>query len=203
MHFSAQMNLAFRAVEIIGQLLKNHYVKFDALPKKELYLRAAKVSLRGLNFLVDSISEDTEYLSDLVKQIDPKIDNEKDARKAVFHLAYSIIFAFIKTISQFTGTDDLSQTYDDVLKDYNDLIFKVIDISIKLDFYDDFPMKELRALAKDCKNNHLALATIRSLVQYRMYMRPIDSIQEKQQICDAIGITMQKTRVIEQKSVKS
>lgn len=198
--FAAQMNLAFRSVEIVGQLLKNHFATLEAEPKKKLFSNAVSVSLKGLNLLANTISEDADALSELVRQIDPKIKTKEDAEKSVFHLACMIVFSFIKTTSKFTGASELARTYEDVRCECNGAAFRIVDLSIKLDFFEGFPMKDLQELVEECQDNHIAMAAIRSLVKYRLYMRPLDDFRQKQQICDAVGISLQKQLLIEKKA---
>jgi hypothetical protein len=209
MEFGAHANLAYRSSEILGQLLKNHHVRFDAGPKQEIYKRAVNVGLRCLNVLIEGLAQNSDGLVAVVLTLNEKIDKAHDqaelkkmAQKAIFQLCYKIIFSFIKTITNFTGADSLSRTYEDVLIDCNETIYKVIDLSIRMDFFEGFPMKNLEAVAEDCEANHLAMAILRNLVTYRLYMRPLDDYQKKQKICQAVGITMRDQLLIEKKSEK-
>ncbi len=196
----AQINLAHRTIEIIGQLLKNHYVSFDAEPKKDLYIKSVELGLRCLNFIIDHISGDVDDLVDLIRENNKFIETEKEAKKAVFSLASILIFSFIKNITQFTGADSLSKTYEDVLKEKNTLVYDVVGLSTKLDFFEGFPMVDLKGLANSCNDNHLAMTTIRNLVKYRLYMRPISDYKTKDQICSTVGIEYKKQHMIQLKS---
>ena len=157
--------------------------------KKELFSAAANVSFRALNVLMSRIIDDLDNLPDRVAQMAPEIINEKQVKKAIFLLATVIVCAFIKSTSKYTGADTLSKTYEEVLEKNETLIFRVLDFSIKLDYFDSFPLSELRDLVKECRNNKLVMTTLRHLVKYRLYMRPIEDYKIRQQICDIVGLS--------------
>jgi hypothetical protein len=187
--FSARLDAGWRSAEIIGQMLKNHFAKFDAGPKRELYLAGSLVMLRMLNTFLNLFMKDTEALASSLKAKIPTIETEKDARRAVFGIANFFVCGLIKACSKNLGTDTLSKTYEDVTKQEDTTIFRVLSLTIKLDAFEKFPMEELRALAEECKDNKLAMTTLRFLVRIRLYMRPIEDRGHHQQICDAIGLS--------------
>lgn len=194
-----QLNIAFRSIEIIGQLLKNHFVSFDGNTKKDLYIKATKLGMKCLNLFIEHLSNDSDLLLEHILKNDKKIETEKDAQKAIFSLASLITFSFIKAMSQYTGSEDLSKTYEDVAKENDQLALKIIILSTKLDFFDAFPINDLKNIALSSKHNHLAMMTLKSLVKYRLYMRPIDDYKKKQQICSSVGIDLDRQLVIQNK----
>ena len=196
---SAQLNISLRSMEIMGQLLKNHYAKFDAAPKRDLYLASSGVALRVLSVLMSFLTDDLDILAAMIRQRAPNSDSEKAAKKAIFSLATWMTVTFIRANSKFTGAETLSRTYEDVLEHHKSTIFEILDLAIKLDFVDNFPMRELQDLAKKCCDDKLAMTVLRRLVLNRIYMRPIKDFKERQQICDAVGLTMAKQITIEQK----
>lgn len=203
MDFSAQLSTGFRSMEIIGQLLKNHYAKFDAKPKRELYTAAANVTFRCLNVLMIALSNDLDALADLAKQSNKRIESDKEAKKAVFSLAHMFVFNFIKSTSKYTGADTLSKTYEEVLAQNDSLNYKILDLSVKLDSCESFPIESLREVVSACGENKLALTTVRNLVKYRLYMKPIEEYKQRQQICDAVGISLKNQLLIEKKSASA
>ena len=204
----AQINLAFRSMEIIGQLLKNHYVRFDAEPKKELHTKAVNLGMKSLNVLISHLSDDLDGLvaylctedQEEFKSARERLEAEKDAKKAIFGFAALIVFSFIKATSQYTGADTLAKTYEDILQENDQFIYKAIDLSIKLDFFDSFPMAELKGLVPEFSHNHLAATVVKNLVKYRLYMRPLDDLVRKQQICDTVGISLKTQLLLKDKN---
>jgi len=208
MDFSAHAHLAHRTAEILGQLLKNHHMRFEAQQKKELYLRTINLGLRCLNVLIESVSENQEALVNLFNSRVPnekrvKKENERKlAEKAIFNYCHYIVGGFIKTLSNFTGSDLLAKTYHDVLSENDKEIYSLIDFSIKLDVSSAFPIGDLDQVKKKFEANFLATSVLRSLVRHRLYMKPVAKADIKQRICDKMGITMEEGIQLSQKGKK-
>ena len=130
----------------------------------------------------------TPAIHDQVSEICKNLNIKENANIIVF-LSYMFIFNLIKATSKFTGAENLSKTYKDALDVRSETVHKILDLSIKMDCFEQFPMQELKNLMGECANNHLAMATVQSLVKYRLYMRPLDEFKQKQQICSTVGIT--------------
>lgn len=207
LELSVQLNLAIRSTEILGHLLKNHYVKFDAEPKKKIFILAVNAALKSLNVLIGLLADDVDALTEQLKDRCQISDDDKSAKKyakrIVFGLANLIAFSIIKSTSQYTGAENLSRIYEEILKSNEALAYKFVDFSIKLDTETGFPLTEMRNLVKDCQDNYLAMSLIRNLVGYRLYMRPIDDYRKKQQICDSVGIKIPKQIALQKKGKKA
>lgn len=200
--FTSQLNVAFRTVEIAGQLLKNHYATFDGTVKRDLYVSAINAAFRSLNVVIGVFVDNSDALSEWIAQTDPKFKDDAELKRIVFMILNSVIFNFIKTTSRFTGTENLRMTYAEVLKDHEQsLAFQILDFSIKLDSFSDFPMDDLNSLTHKCSKNFAALTILRNMVKHRLYMRPVANFREHQQICNAVGISTARQLLIEQKSV--
>lgn len=196
--YMAQTRLAYRSAEILGQLLKNHAYRFAAQPKKDLYLKSLNVGLRNLNQLIQLIADNQDVLVELIEQrfrgnsgkVEEITKFKRDVQKLVFNLAASIAFGMVKATAKVNGATTLSRTYEDILKENDALIYKVVDLAIKLDFFENFPTKELEKVYSECKDNNLAKTVVSNLVRYRLDMRPIDDFKLKQKVCDLVGISL-------------
>tara|TARA_Y100000034_G_scaffold135976_1_gene210082 strand:- start:227 stop:2929 length:2703 start_codon:yes stop_codon:yes gene_type:complete len=199
----SKINIAFKSIEIIGQLLKNHYATLDAEPKKELYKKALDLGLRTLNVFIENLAADPEPLFEHLKQQGKNVDVEKNRHRAIFGFASLVVFGVIKNISQATGAYELSKTYEDVISNDRLSIYETILLATKMDFPNEFPIKEMKKLVSSLSNNHLAINTIRGLTVNRLYMRPIDDYQTHQQICNTVGLKINKQILIEEKGRKA
>lgn len=197
--FGEQIILAFRTMEIIGQLLKNHAYKLDAEPKQEMFTKATNLSMRSLNALVDHFLEPDQLLEFIQSEESANIESEEEAKEIVFSLAHLIITCFIKATANFTGAEMLRKTYEKSLESNGNKAFKFVNLSIGLDHYQEPPLAELKQIANDCKTDFLAMSALRSIVQGWLRMRPMQDIKKKQMICDTVGISLKKQRQIENK----
>lgn len=201
--FGEKIILAFRTVEIIGQLLKNHAYKLDAGPKQEMFTKATNLSMRGLNALVDHFLDPDQLVEFIQSEDSASLENEEEAKEIIFSLAHLIITCFIKATANFTGAEMLRKTYEKSLESNNSKALRFINLSIGLDNYQEPPLAELKRIANDCKTDFLATSALRSIVQGWLRMRPMQDIQKKQMICDTVGISMKKQRQIENRKIRS
>ena len=77
----------------------------------------------------------------------------------------------------------------------------MIDISIKLNYFKDFPFKEIKELMEESFNNYMPITVLKMMVINYLYMFPT-SISEKQKICALLGISVQFQQIIDNKSTQ-
>lgn len=209
MDYVAHANLAYRTTEIMGQLLKNHWATFSLEQKKELYKEAMAVSMRCLNVWVEHLAKEKDELAKyVIQKISEKNSKnldaarmEKQAKRMIFTLSAQVVFCYLKVISQFTGVEDLKRVYDVVLKENPESTLKILTLSIKMDFFDKFPIEELVEIAKEYKSDQMIMRILAWMVRHRLYMRPIDDFKLKQRICDAVGVSVSDQLNIQKRSV--
>ena len=94
------------------------------------------------------------------------------ATKALMDVASIWIVAIIKTVSHSVGMEELSETYGEVLTAHRDILaVQIIDASIRLDHFGDFPTVLMERLARQTRHNFLAFKTLRNLllVHFQLY----------------------------------
>ncbi len=64
---------------------------------------------------------------------------------------------------------------------------KLIDLSVKLDYFSKFPMPETEALATELEHRVFARALLRDLVWFHLYLFPVD-YKTKQRACGLLNI---------------
>lgn len=77
----------------------------------------------------------------------------------------------------------------------------LLDVAIKLDHFRPFPEKEIIVLNNRLSGNFFAASLLKQLVINYMYLYPCD-YKVRQRICDKLGITVEKTRMLEDKTKK-
>jgi len=210
--YISRLNLTFKTIEILGQILKNHYGSLKGTQKLGLVEEAYNMGLRSLssffaifkadvNPLVHEIQEIIEQMKKTKeegngqgkKREESKEEIEKLARRILFEMCSGVSYQFIKKISGFVGSEKLALTFEDIKQKIQLNSIELIDISIKLDFFSSFPINEIKLLNNKFSKNILAGYLLRRLVVDHLYMFPV-KYQDKQRICNDLNIPMQIQR---------
>ncbi|MBL1215785.1 MAG: hypothetical protein HND52_20625 [Ignavibacteriae bacterium] len=200
-----ELNLAFKSIEILGQILKNHFGSIKGQQKKEIGEEAYFVGLRAINSFFDILSNNLDTIVGEIEKIISKksitdIEEKKvHARKSLFGFCTLLAFIFIKRISESIGTLNLSETFNEILKDHPYNSVHLIDISIKLDHFHKVPIDDLKNLKDIFKKNYLSTTIIRRLVIDHLYMFPVE-YQDRQKICSLLNIPIEDQILIIEKS---
>ncbi len=203
----SQLNLAFKTIEILGQILKNYHSSLRGDPKYALAQEAYYLGLRSLSPLFTVIKENTDYIVRLIRifikknKLGDKNRIQETSRRLLFTLCAMLCYGFIKKISYSIGSEHLSETFKQ-LKEKNDITsVHLVDVAIKLDFYKDFPYSDIKELKKRIGYNLLPYSLLRQMVFDYLYMFPT-SVQERQEIAGLLGIEMAAQRLIQMKSTQ-
>lgn len=205
--FVSELNLAFKTVEILGQILKNYHSSLRGGPKFALAEEAYYLGLRSLNPFFTILKENADYVARLIgiyikkKKLVDADRIEETSRKLVFILCAMLCYGFIKKISHSVGSEHLSETFKQ-LREKNDInSVHLVDAAIKLDFYRAFPYGDIQELRKRIANNLLPYSILRQMVLDYLYMFPTN-VRDKQRICSLLGISMDTQRLIAVRSTQ-
>ncbi|GAB3335123.1 ATP-binding protein [Larkinella ripae] len=203
----SKLNLSFKMLEVLGQILKNNYGKISNQVLYSIVDESYFLGLRTLNIFFKSLEGNIDSLINQIVQIlseknyDSKLKIEQAAKRILFVIVSEITYGFVKQISESSGTQDLERIYKEVLSknDYNSV--KLIDFSIKLDHFRNFPNSEMKKLHGDFLKIPLATDIMRRMVIDYLYLFPTTTDQ-KQRILNYLGIPMSFQRKIEFDSSK-
>ncbi len=178
--------MSIKSFELLGQITKKYWGSIPGDKKLEYAEATFNLALRTLNFYFKSIGENKEGVVDWIrilvdkKKIKDSLEIKEFSKKFIFHLCYITSFSIIRRVSSAIGHVELGQTYRDLLEKNPCNSYKLIDLSIKLDFF-TFPFKDLEALMNDkqIKKNYLAKFLIQNLVYtyLRLYEESPDDRQ--------------------------
>ena len=206
----AQINSSVKAVEIIGQILRNRHGNLTKSQLTDLAEASIDVGLRFLdfylNFHASSENEIIQLISELIES-DSRIPNEqitKVARNFYVHMCYEITFAVLKKISFSVGSDKLVGIFDEIVQKNDDsAALQLINLAIKFEFTEEIPFELLDKMTVDFKSNFVAKRMMQQIVVQHLYLHHV-SRTDKQKIADLIGIPMDRQRQIQgQKKLKS
>ncbi len=203
----SELNVAFKTIEILGQVLKNYSGSLKREMKLELGKAAYMLGLRSLNPFYLILAKNRKNLINWIGHmigrghLSEKDIDDSEYRVMVFSIFAALSYGFIKVISSSVGSERLSPTFKEILDTHNLTSVSLIDASIKLDFYKNFPYEDLRKVKEKVEGNILPHALLREMVREYLYMFPT-SYKDRQRICELVGITMMEQRMIEQASTQ-
>ena len=201
------LNLAFKTIEILGQLVKNYHGAVLKDSTIDLATETYLISLRALkSFFVfienhlDAIVNEikTEIVS---KHLTEKDEKEKFSREMLFFICTLVSFGFIKKVSNSIGAENLGEVYQKVYERYSINSVNLINASITMDFSFSFPFAQISKIKNIFGHHHLVLNLLRQMATEYLYMFPTE-YNEKQKICKALDISMDTQRLIDATSTQ-
>jgi hypothetical protein len=198
-----QLNLAFKLIEILGEVTKNYAGSLDGDISDKLIKYTYGLGLRSLKNIISMFEENHELLiNHIVENINKKymVNNEnikKEVSKSVFMLVSAISTDSIKKIAKAIGTKDLKKTYKEISNAYPDnKSYEIIKTAIDLSFVGGLNnesklIKFHKQLEKD--KNLLANSTLKHLVLDHLYMFENDH-SKKTSICKQLGISTDSSK---------
>lgn len=203
------LRLSIKALQVLGQVGKNYYGSLTILQLHELIEEAYLLGLRTINSFISFLESNTdavvyfvsERLSEILKEKNINIDEEKKndmAKKLTFSLCLMVVGSFIQRISSAVGTEKLNETYKELYGKYDWNSIKLIDVSIRLDQYHYFPIKEIIEANKTLKKKKLSNIVLKILVKFYLEMYPVSTIN-LQKVASELGLEMKTLRLIAHK----
>jgi predicted MPP superfamily phosphohydrolase len=195
---AAQMNMSFKTTEVIGQVLRGHYASLNAKVKADLCNVAYELCLRSLTEFLKEIQNVQDWL--VVKILDriseekqgDKNEIEKVARSVVFGLCATIVHVIIKKTADSVGSEHLSKTYARMINAESSTSQRLLDLSIKFEFFKHLPLREIIELQKKIGTQILPqyITKILAVEHLHKFKR---NISERDRLVKSVGIS-QKTR---------
>jgi hypothetical protein len=197
-----RINVSFKTLDMLGQILRNFPGDLTAELKFELARESYLLSLRTMRMLFKILEDNApEFRALLAEVIGEKRklegrDLEDAANRLFFLLSMAIGFVFVKRVSEAVRSELLERTYSQILKETDSVIaVPLIDLAIKLDHFHNFPEQEVKDLHERTRNNIFAHGILRHLVRNRFVMwRAPYGI--KQKVCKLLGIGMGDPKMI-------
>jgi predicted MPP superfamily phosphohydrolase len=181
---------SFRAIEIVGQIVKNRKGSLDKDKLTSMITELYNTGFRTISFFGNIInSSKDEYVISLGKKVDnhdSKIEIEKKVNNFFQYISLqSCLHVFSKLVYS-VGHKDLQALFDDVAKNINTPAAKLVTFGIKT-YYDKISVKELKELAEEFSNNPVALSILKARTRSYVYNNYVD-YKKKQQIADALNM---------------
>ncbi len=191
----SRINKAVKAIQILGQVLKNFPGSLEGPDKYALAKNCYDLGLRALTAVLDTMKGNESALgrdlASLIKMHSPNIREDELRRRAgagVLAMALLVCLGIVKRVGVSVGACGLEQTYADVLGEHPTAGYSLIDVCIKLDHMGDFPEGIVKELGRAFDSWPVPKWVLKALVieNFRLFPVPYDV---RQRICAALDIS--------------
>jgi len=184
--------LAFRSMEIVGQIIKNRKgsIEKDRLIEmiSELYLNG----FRTVSYFGTFINETKDdFVDSLLEEVgEEDSDNEIRTKINLFfqYISLQTCLSMFTKITHSVGVKDLRKHYDEVASKIGTPAAKLVSFSIK-SYYDRMSIREVQQLAKEFKGNPVAMFILKSRVRSYLYNNYVN-YQSKDKLIQALNMRM-------------
>lgn len=203
-----KVTIAFKTLEILGQVLRNFTGSLPGPLKLEITRECYSLGLRTLNALLQIASSDIgsmrQYFGSLIAERSGITDPKELATRAddyIVWIGHALSTVTVKRVSYAVGHENLTNTYQRIVEDSNELSVQIIDTAIKLDHFERIPEKELTALSFKVRKNPCAYSVLRELVAEFLYFYNI-GFPTMQRLGSQWKIAVQKPKYLANRSKK-
>ena len=186
---------AFRSIDIVGQIVKN---RKGSLPKQEIIELISELYLTGFRtvgylgtIFADAKDQLTEELKERIKDEDSREVVERKINSFFQFISLQTCLGVFTKLVYSAGIKDFKELYEEVAKQIGTPAAKLVSFSIN-SYYNEISNKEVSKLAKELKNNFVALQILKSRVKSYIYTNHID-YKQKQQLAQALNMKISPT----------
>lgn len=200
----SQINVAFKTIEILGQIVRNFSGSLPAESKIKSIEECYSLGLRSLSAFLNLIEGESELirtaLKDSLEKHGKKFKTEEELNEALdtymFYLGQAIINSFVKRISYAIGSNELEEVYRRVLSKHNTNTYKLLDIAVRIEHLLAIPHKDIINFYKGIESDSVLATSLKIIVVEHFYLFPCDrNIRVK--ICDTLDIRRNSPKMIE------
>lgn len=201
----ANINKAFKGIEIAGQIIRNRHATLTRSSLFELADCGVSTGLRFLKYFIE-ISDSAK--NEIVKMIalhlseSPGLSDreiEKEAENTYLHLTYGVVNSVVRKIAGSIGSKEALEIYFLLEEEKQTPAFTLIRQSIELQFKKTLDVKSLTKSLSLLHDNPVGVRILKEMVIQHIYMFPVD-YKEKQILSSKLGISIQGQRFLEQRT---
>jgi predicted MPP superfamily phosphohydrolase len=187
------LNVSMKSIQILGQVLRNFAGSLPGKLKTRIASEVVKLGLRTLSTifgifdsqLPEFRAEMRRFFLESGRANEHTVDEKAD--RFIFQLIVLFGHAIVRKLSIAIGSEELTETYKDLLAESDTTAMRLIDAAIRLDHFKQIQVADLEALLASLGNNSFAVSLLRDLVWDRLYLFPVD-FKIRQRLCAAFGI---------------
>ena len=183
---------SFRSIEIVGQIIKNRKGSLSKQKISELITELYFLSFRTIGFLggmfKDLKSDLIITLMDRIKDGDTRNKVEQKINHFFQLLSLQACLGVITKLVYSIGVKELRAQYKEVSENIGSPAAKLVSFSIN-SYYNEVSANEIKTLAKELENNHVAYQILRYKVKSYIYNNYVD-YKKKQKIAEALNMKL-------------
>jgi len=163
------------------------------------------LGMRLLAMVFDSLRKDLDdYIS---FGLEGEHDDSSQAKtcgvqRFVYLTVLLFVLVILRAISGAAGSRSLRDVYAVLSANNESASYRIMDFIVRMDHLDRFPEMELSGLIGAVEPNTFAHNLVRLLVFDHLHLARTE-IARKQRICNEVGISMQRVRVEEYRSISA
>lgn len=179
---SSEFMDAVRAIEVVGQLLRNFPATLDSSAKSELVRESVFLTRRMLGFFYEIVGEMLEFWFDSRKNttIGPRRETDLQMKQKIEsmaqHLIEMITYGLIEKTSSAIGTEQLEMTFGKVLSSQAPLPEQLIRLTLEQRFSPNYPRDLTESLIKRTNEYSLGRQVLRWIVISHFYLFESDRL---------------------------
>lgn len=192
-----KIELAFRFMDILGQITKNHYGSLEGERKMELVEEVHSLGFRSLHALLHDFENYISVLrTNIIDLIEKKsssfgLEKEEIADQIIYSFTEAVSMVFVKRVSDCIASKNLFPTSKKVANKQNTPASILTDLAVKLNFPDQLKASNITEIELAMKGNYLARGILKLLVLEHLYKFKV-AYDEKQRICTMLGINIKQ-----------
>jgi hypothetical protein len=205
----AELTIALRTLEVLGQIVKNFPGSLIGADKYALVKECYELGLRTVSMILDVFKNTSEgFIEGVVERIiedHPSLKErrnraelEKNLKGFVFWMVENCCFSLIKRISHAVGHSQLNETYQEVRETMDTNAVSLIHASVHLD-NTGIPEDLLEDLARRFRGNVFCERLLRQVVVQHFYLFQTRETT-KQRVCSLLSIPIRKLKGLDSRA---
>ncbi len=197
-----RLNMSFKTLQIMGQVLRNFPGALPGEVKKEIATECYLLGLRTLRAVVQVVDSHLDEfraffaeLLEKLRDIEDPVELAATTDRFLQHLVHQAAYAMVKRVSMWVGSEHLEGTFAELEDARCPVSFGLIDISVKLDHLPRFPHREVEDVDRMTEHKPFAALLLRWLVRDYLHLFPA-SVATRQRVCQKLGIEFNEPRMI-------
>ena len=196
-----KLNEALKTLQIMGQVLRNFPGSLEGEIKVAIAKESYLLGLRVLGFFCGFVGPNITGLREVFKEVlrEQGLSDEKELERTVdfvlYRVTFHIAFGIIKRISRSVGSEYLAETFQEVSDHRVPTSISLVNLSIKLDHFREFPLRDIVQIYDDVHKNLFTSSIIRGMVVQHLYLFPV-ARTIRQQVCDRLAIKISNPKLL-------
>ncbi len=192
-----KMDKAMRAIEVVGQIIKNRRNSLEKSKLLEMVVELYNAGFRTVNFLGSTLAEDKKtFIEDIIKDKDLGGDTVKIREHINYFFELTTfrlcLFVFSKIINS-VGVKGLRWLYNDASTQIDTPAADIVTFSIE-SVYSTLAVEDLKKLVTKYKDNSAAMTIIRARVRSYLYNNFVE-INDRKRIASALKLDQNDNQI--------